>query len=243
VLISEQIVRRSAPDPAAETELQRALIQNGFRIVDLGQSEKLDAREWLLNANRSRGLSTADILQLATRFRADVLVTGEAFAEEVPAPPELARNGFKVYSARLEVKVLDLATAQVITSGAYTANAIGLSDLVTGKAALENAARKAALDVPGKLANWASGRSAIAGRAYAVRLDNVPSYAALNNLIARLKNAANVTTVTSRQFDSVGAALEVQFTGPPENLAALLETLGLEVTGLSAGEVRAVFKR
>jgi hypothetical protein len=237
VLISEQIVRRSAPDPAAETELQRALIQNGFRIVDLGQSEKLDAREWLLNANRSRGLSTADILQLATRFRADVLVTGEAFAEEVPAPPELARNGFKVYSARLEVKVLDLATAQVITSGAYTANAIGLSDLVTGKAALENAARKAALDVPGKLANWAS------GRAYAVRLDNVPSYAALNNLIARLKNAANVTTVTSRQFDSVGAALEVQFTGPPENLAALLETLGLEVTGLSSGEVRAVFKR
>jgi hypothetical protein len=242
VLIPEVIIRRVVPDPAAETEVQRALITNGFRVLDIGQTDKLRAREEVLGSLRANGLSNGDIVRLGARFKADLFVTGEAFAEEiVPNPPEFARAGLRGYQARLELKVIDLATGQLAFSNAYTATGVGLVDSVAGKQALENAAKRASVELPQWLNKWLV--SFGSGRTFAVVVNNAPSYGVYSRLISTLKTTAGINSVNSRQFDNVSGILDVQYAGPIEQLADILLNAGLEVDSVSGGEIRASFQK
>ena len=234
VLIPESILRRSVPDPAAETEVQRALIAAGYRVVDAMQVDKLSARDAL----RSGGLDSETLRQVNARLKADLLVTGEAFAEEYGA----VSGGLQAYSSRLELKIVDLATAQVLYSEAFTAGGVGATDAVAGKTALQNAAKLAVPELPRVLLGWLSGSGKGVGRTYAVRVRDVPSFKALNALLADLRSVAGVRNVQSRQFDDAGAQLEVEFDNSPEELAGLLEDFNLKVIGLSAGEITAQFQ-
>lgn len=240
VLIPEQIIRNPVPDPAAETEVMRALIGGGYRVVDAAQSERLTARDQL----RSGNFDPQTLGEIATRFQADLLVTGEAFAEELPSvPDELRGTGMQAYNARLEVKIIDLSSAQVIYSNAFHAGGVGATDGIAGKTALTNAARKAVLELPSTILTWLSGQGQGAGRTFTVRVTGVPNFRALTDLSGMLRNAAGVRSVSSRQYDAGGSVLEVEYEGAPEDLATLLEDLHLTVRGLSAGEITAEFTK
>lgn len=232
VAIPESILRRVVPDPAAETEIQRSLIAAGYRVIDLKQAE--------LNALRDvtrEGTSGQALRELRTRYQADLLVTGEAFAEEYGNV-----LGQRAYSARLELKIVDLATAQVIYSDAFTGTGVGNTDAVAGKTALQNVARTAAPALPGSLLSWLSGNGKAAGRTFTVRIQGLPSFSALNTTLATLRNTASVTTVLNRHFDAAGALVEVEYSGAPEELAVLLEQLGFVVTSVTAGEITVAAK-
>jgi len=100
VLIPETVIQRTVPDPAAETAISNGLIQAGMILVDLKQSEKLEGREavmgWLEGRNDRNTLT-----RLASRFKADLLVTGEAFAEQITnAPAEIRAAGFASFGSR-----------------------------------------------------------------------------------------------------------------------------------------------
>lgn len=233
VLIPESILRRPVPDPAAETEVQRALIAAGYRVVDVKQTDALTVRDTI----RGGELDAQAYHELATRFGADLLVTGEAFAEEYGAV-----LGNRAYTSRLELKVIDLATGQMIFSDAFTSTGTAATDAVAGKAALANAAKLAVPTLPGTLLRWLSGNGQSAGRTFSVKLQHVPSFRGLNDLLARLRASAGVHAAISRQFDTAGASVEVEYDGSPEDLAQLLEDQQLAVTGLSAGEITATFK-
>lgn len=233
VLIPETILRRPTPDPAAETEVQRALIAAGYRVVDLKQAEQNALRDVL----RGGSLSGQALSDLATRFKADLLITGEAFAEEYGTV--LSQ---RAYTSRLELKIVDLATAQVIFSDAYTGTGTAPTDAVAGKAALQNVAKTAVPALPGALLGWLSGNGKAAGRTFTVRLVGVPSFRSLNDTLASLRGSAGVKAALNRQFDAAGALVEVEFGGSPEDLATLLEDLGLSVTGLSAGEITVSYR-
>ncbi len=233
VLIPESILRRPVPDPAAETEVQRALIAAGYRVVDVKQTEALNLRDTV----RGGGLDAQAYRELSTRFGADLLVTGEAFAEEYGAV-----LGNRAYTARLELKVIDLATGQMIFSDAFTGTGTAATDAVAGKAALGNVAKLATPNLPGTLLRWLSGNGKSAGRTFSVKLTGVPNFRTLNDLLARLRGSAGVHAALSRQFDAAGAAVEVEYDGSPEDLAQLLEDQQLAVTGLSAGEITATFR-
>ncbi|MGM9319310.1 flagellar assembly protein T N-terminal domain-containing protein [Deinococcus aquaticus] len=234
VLIPESILRRPTPDPAAETEIQRALIAAGYRVVDLKQSELNTVRDVL----RSGDLDPQARSELATRFKADLLVTGEAFAEEYGAV--LSQ---RAYTARLELKIVDLATGQIIFSDAFTGTGAASTDSVAGKTALQNVAKLATPGLPGALLGWLSGNGKAAGRTFTVRITNVPSFKALNDTLATLRGSAGVNAALNRQFDTAGALAEVEYNGAPEELAQLLEDLGLQVTGLSAGELTVTYRQ
>lgn len=240
VLIPEQIIRNPVPDPAAETEVMRALIAGGYRVVDATQSERLTTRDRL----RSGHLDPQILEEIATRFQADLLVTGEAFAEELPqVPAELRSSGMQAYNARLELKIIDLSNGQVIYSDAFHAGGIGATDGIAGKTALANAARKAVPTLPSTILTWLSGQGQGAGRTFTVRVTGVPNFRALTDLSGTLRNAAGVGSVSSRQYDAGGSVLEVEYEGSPEDLATLLEDLHLMVRGVSAGEITAEFTK
>lgn len=234
VIIPEVILRRTVPDPASQTEIARVLVNAGYRVVDDAQTRELAQREIVRNGQ----LDAQALRDIATRFRADVLITGEAFAEEKGAV--LGQRG---YSARLELKAVDLASGQVFFSDAYTSTGLGMTDAVAGKTALQNTAQLAAPALPGVLLKWLAGDSRVAARAYTVRLLGAPSFSAYNSVVAALRGLRGVASATSRQFDSAGSLVEVQYDGSPEDLATQLETLRLTVSGLSAGEITAEFTK
>lgn len=234
VVIPEWILRRTVPDPAAQTEVTRALVNAGYRVVDDVQTRALADRE----AFRSGQLDPAALAELRTRFRADVLVTGEAFAEE--KGNVLGQRG---YTARLELKFVDLATGQVFFSDAYTGTGLGATDSVAGKTALQNTARLASPNLPGALLRWLAGNGAVAARTFTVRLLGAPSFTAYNNAVAALRALSGVRGAVSRQFDTANSIVEIEFDGSPEELAALLETAGMSVRALTAGEITATFAR
>lgn len=227
VAIPEQILRRPTPDPAAETEIQRALITAGYRVVDLKQAEKNNVRDVVRGTVSAQGLQ-----ELATRYQADLLITGEAFAEEYGNV-----LGQRAYTARLEMKVIDLATAQIIFSDAFTGTGMSATDSVAGKTALQNVAKVAAPNLPKALLTWLSGSGQAASRTFSVRLSGVPSFKVFSETLASLRNTQGVHAALSRQYDAAGTLVEVEFDGSPEDLAVALEDLGLKVTGLSAGEI------
>ncbi|GGM57905.1 hypothetical protein GCM10008956_36910 [Deinococcus arenae] len=233
VVIPEQVLRRVVPDPAAETEVQRALIAAGYRVVDLSQSQLNAARDVV----RSGAVDPQARRELATRYQADLLVTGEAFAEEYGAV--LSQ---RAYTARLEIKIVDLATGQVIFSDAFTGAGTAATDAVAGKTALQNVARTATPALPGALLGWLSGSGKAAGRTFTVRFLQVPTFRALNDSLALLRGSAGVQAALNRQFDAAGALAEVEYAGSPEELAQLLEDLGFTVTGLSAGELTVTYR-
>lgn len=231
VLIPEEVIRRPVPDPAAETEIMRALLEAGFKLVDLNQSELLESREAL-----KLGLEPELLADLKSRFSADVLITGEAFSEE-----DTVISGVSFFQARLEVKAINLANGQLFYSEAFTAPGKNVTPSVAAKDALQVAASEAGLVLPEKLDAWLASVNTT-GRVLVLRLENVPSFRAYTDTLDQLRALSGVQEVSSEQFDAQGSEVEVSFQGTQEDLAILLEeSLGLSVTGLSAGEIRASF--
>ncbi|WP_415790279.1 hypothetical protein [Deinococcus saxicola] len=215
VIIPEVILRRPVPDPAAETEIGRSMVESGLRLVDASQQ--------VLNATReivrgSPSLSAPALAELRTRLNADVLVTGEVFAEEYGA----VAGGLRGYTAQLEVKVINLTSGQVLHTQAFQGRAAGAL-------------------LPGKIIGALQGAGTTAPRAYVMRAGPPVTFAQLNALGARLRGSGAVGAFTIRSVDSAGAVAELQFTGSVTELAALLESLGVQVAGLTGGEITVRF--
>jgi len=244
VLIPETVIQRTVPDPAAETAISNGLLQAGMILVDLKQSEKLESREavmgWLEGRNDRNTLT-----RLASRFKADLLVTGEAFAEQITnAPAEIRAAGFASFGSRLEVKVVDLATARILYSNAFTASGANLAPLIAAKTALQNAGEDAVVEIAPALLKWRGGNGVTApARAYVVRAVGIPSYSKFKGVLEKLRVQKGVSNVDSRQYDIKDSEIEVNFGGSVDDLASLLEKVGLVVTKLSAGEIRATYRK
>jgi hypothetical protein len=234
VVIPEVILRRPVPDPAAETEIGRALVESGLRLVDASQQ--------VLNATREivRGsptLSAQAVAELRTRLNADVLVTGEAFAEEYGA----VAGGLRGYTARLEVKVIDLASGQVLHTQAFQGSAANATDALAGKTALMNVGKAAGALLPSTIIKALQGGGTTAPRAYVLRAGPPVTFSQLNALGERLRGKSAVGAFTIRSVDQAGAVAELQFTGSVTELAALLESLGIRVAGLTGSEITVRF--
>lgn len=231
VLIPEEIIRRPVPDPAAETEIMRALIEAGYRVVDPGQQKRNAERNLL------RGQDLNALPDLQTRLNADYLVTGEAFAEEYGA----VAQGVRGYTARLEVKVIDLASGQVVYSKAFQGSGVGATDALAGKTALMNVGRTAGRELPGLLNQVLQGRTSVAQRAQVLRILTPVSFSQVNALAGRLKAQPGVNDVVIRSVDAGGALLDIMSSESASALASHLENLGLQISGLTGNEISVRF--
>ncbi|MDV6373033.1 hypothetical protein [Deinococcus arenicola] len=234
VVIPEVILRRPVPDPAAETEIGRSLVESGLRLVDASQ-QVVNATREIVRASPT--LNAGALAELRTRLNADVLITGEAFAEEYGA----VAGGLRGYTARLEVKVIDLATGQVLHTQAFQGSAANATDALAGKTALMNVGKAAGALLPGKIMGALQGGGTVAPRAYVMRAAPPVTFAQINALGSRLRGNSAVGAFTIRAVDTAGASAEVQFTGSAAELAALLESLGVRVSGLTGSEITIQF--
>jgi len=139
VVIPEEHRRNAAPvpipDPAAETAIARAFLEHGFRLVDKETVQRLrDDRVW---QQILRGqVDAARLHEIHKQTGADVLITGEAFSQ---SPGRIGNSSLWNCRARVEVKIILLATGEIIAADAAHAAGNEMTEELASKASLNNA--------------------------------------------------------------------------------------------------------
>jgi hypothetical protein len=129
VVVPEQQGGRAAAQPAVETALIHDFLQAGLRVVDAQRSAELRARGVDL-AHLEGNHELAKVL--ADTYGAEVMVTGEAFSQ---ASGEVF--GLPNSAARVDLKAVDLASADVIWRNAAQGNRADQTAELASKLALE----------------------------------------------------------------------------------------------------------
>lgn len=153
VVIPEFHIRRRIPDPAGETEIKRMLQREGFRIVDQAQTEVVEAREAAIRGDKA---GRDELVAIANRLGADVLITGEAFSEEIAN-----RGPIAVCRARIEIKVILTDTAEDIASDDGHATGEDRASSVAHKKAIREAATACANKLLQRLLVEGAGQQAL----------------------------------------------------------------------------------
>jgi len=100
------------------------------------------------------------------------------------------------------------------------------------------------VEIAPALLKWKGGNGVNApARAYVVRAVGIPSYSKFKSVLEKLRVQRGISNVDSRQYDIKDSEIEVNFGGSVDDLASLLEKVGLTVTKLSAGEIRATYRK
>jgi TolB-like protein len=133
VVIPEMHVRQPVLiDPAAETEIVKRLLADGFQVID-SEYTVMMARD----PENSGGLfstrkTTADY---AAQKGAAILLYGEAISEQ-----GAQLDAFEGCRARVELKAIDTKTGNILVADSAYAGATDLAETVAGKKAIQKAA-------------------------------------------------------------------------------------------------------
>lgn len=153
VVIPETMLGRAGvPDPAAETQLIKRLTDAGYKVIE--QRDVAQIRDTPV-VQQVWGSPTQQQTQaLGTRYRADVLIVGQAFSEAIgqvaapqapsqpgaPPPPPVGGPALVSARARVQVRVIMAATGRIATSESGTASAADVGEAMAAKEALSKAA-------------------------------------------------------------------------------------------------------
>ena len=142
VAVDEVILRLPPPpDPAVETVTRQLLQILGYQVLDETIADRNEMRD-RIRALRRGDQGAAD--WFSERFRADILIYGEAFAEEVRRGGVHAPRRF---TAMAELHAVALDTARGLGSTTRTSVVEGESPNQCGKIALWEAGKSAAAHV------------------------------------------------------------------------------------------------
>lgn len=143
VIIPEMnVTQHNLIDPAAENELVKRLIKDGFTVKN-AEYVTMMRKELAKNPGALKKTS----VELAADKGVDVLIYGEAISELG------ARLGsFEGCRARVEVKAVNTKDGSIILSESSYGGATDLAESTAGKMALQNAANKLADKIDYKLA-------------------------------------------------------------------------------------------
>jgi len=211
-----------------ENQIESALLQKGFQLVDAGQvSRKKELEGLLLQGDPTRAG------KMARDFGAEVLVEGEVrrtFVDERQVYGQIMR----FFSNEVRVKVLETDTAKVIYSGYRTRPPSGAGAFLP----LEEATGELIDEMTaGILEQWR--RDVFQAGSYQIGASNI-SFNDLSRLKDGLRNIRGVTDVQVRSFQSGHASIEVTYQGPVQELAEKISAIKSprpEIKGLQANTI------
>lgn len=131
VVTQEYILRLpQPPDPALETEVLRSFLAYGFQMADIDAATRSRLREVMLQT--ADGDTRDASVKIDAAIPADILITGEAFAEEAPGG---------AFVARVELKVIAVQTGAVLAAFADPHQTVrGRTPNVAAKEAIQRGA-------------------------------------------------------------------------------------------------------
>jgi len=221
VVIPEQHLGRTIRDPAAETEMIKLLLRQGFYLVDQKQSAEVR------NSSVMRQIEQGDFkaaAEVGRRYGADILVTGEAFSQETfRKPVESGRIQMVVVGcrARVEYRAIRVDTAEIVSADGAHESGMDATTELASKKALAAAASKLAESVTQDLLLIP------AAGTYQVQT-KVSGFTRIGNAFAfeeALRKLPGVRQVTRQNYTGGVDLLEVQVESELyERLSADLET-------------------
>jgi curli biogenesis system outer membrane secretion channel CsgG len=169
VVVPETILQRPAvPDPAAETEIIRQLTQLGLTVLDDQRIRELRADREVIALARGT-VDPVALEHLRSKYGADVIIVGEALAQRNDVQQADSQTVFS--RARVEIRALRLDNGQILAADAEHAAGRDLSETLSCKLALSQAARALAPRFIKAMDRSAAGSGGMQLAAQSVRLE------------------------------------------------------------------------
>lgn len=216
VVIPEYHIQRAVPDPAAETEIIRQLINAGFKTIDPKVYQEIRNTDPALFKDNKKSVL------FARQKGADILVTGEAFSERASDASGSLMSGLSGCNARVEIKAITLDTGEILFADAYNSPAPQLhtSEAVASKQALQIAAS----EISGKLVTALSLRPASLSRTKIIEAGIFPDVKTSVIFRKEISKLPGVRKVHREQYDRGHLMLEADVnTNETENLDMYIE--------------------
>jgi hypothetical protein len=213
VVIPEEFIRLPPPpDPAAETVIVDGLIDAEYILKDQVISAEIRYGPVVENAFAGDPVAMRGIFEMCN---AEILVIGEAFAEEIPA----VLSGMHTCRARVEIKAVQ-QDGTIISSVGMQGTASDPALNVSAKLALENAARNVLDDLLADLVSIQGGPGQIE-----VNLSGCESITQLASIENQIRNMEGVLAVDRLEFRDGTARIKVALGIGWEDFAVALEAI------------------
>jgi hypothetical protein len=217
-----------------ENQIESALLQKGFQLVDAGQvNRKKQLEGLLLKGDPTRAG------KMARDFGAEVLVDAEVrrtFAGE----RQVYGRSIRFFSNEVRLKALEADTAKILYSGYKTRPASGAEAFQP----LEEATAELIDEMTaGILEQWR--KDVFQAGSYQLEVAGI-SFNDLSKFKEGLKKIRGVSGVQVRSFQSGHASLEVKYQGPAQELAEKIGAMKSprpEIKGLQANTIEVGIKK
>ncbi len=234
VLVDEVVDGERQFLSTAEGEVLKAFQKAGYMLVDPGQAGAI--RKGEIEAAKISG-DTAALQELARSFQSDVLIHGKAQANTATKQKV---SGVVLYAvnSQLQLKAIITQTAHVIGAEGSELRVQGTSP---GDGAMK-AFQKLSPSMAGSLLHTVAyalvggSSGSIPGRSFKVTVSDL-SFAEARSLRDSLGEVRGVNGVYQRAYANRTLELDVSAETSSEEIAIALESLGVEITGITAGTV------
>lgn len=212
VIVPEtHISRPHIPDPAVETELNRQLIDAGYKVIDQSRVRALISNAIEDRLMRKDAMARAEAMRLARKVGADIVVTGEAFtvvALRQQTDTDLGRVENIYCRARVELKAYRVDTAEMVFADAITKTGRPeISEELSSKTALQDAAEEIGPDMIQKLDKLGTSNTVT----ISVEVRNV-SFSQGELIRDVLRRAANAVEISEGDYDASTWSFDVTVT-------------------------------
>lgn len=227
VIIPEEHISRFIPDPAAETEVIRQLLEAGFRVVDQTQVSRVRDSEMIRRALEG---DIGAYHWLQEEYNADLLVLGEAFSELVGT-----YYGFFSCRARVEVRVVRSDTGEILAAHGIHESGVDITESTASKKSLMNAGASMASYLIEVLPRGLSESL----RSIQVTLGSI-SFRDLQTFMDHVKDFYLVEDAYLREYAGRNARIDIKTSLLPMGLAQEIVDwipLPLEVVGISGSRI------
>lgn len=234
VVVDEAIEGERPFLSTVEGEVLTSFKNAGYLIVDQDQVRSNHAREYEVAQQTG---DVQKLKELAENFDADVVIYGKA---QSLSYTKQKIEGQTLYGVRsqLQLKAIITHTGYVLGAEIPEVKKTGSSPQDGGVRGLRIASHKAADSLVNKVAySLVSGSSgSIPGRTIKVYVCDI-SFSKVKKLKAYLESAESITGIYQRQYKDKRLEIDVNVDGTVDNVAELLESFGVDITGMTANAV------
>ncbi len=227
--------------PSSQTRIENVLLKFGIPMVDKNQIDEVTKKDM---AAARLADDVAKIATIGARFKADIIVVGQAEASKAR---ESSAYGMKSFTFSAEVKMRGFRAANARLLFADTAEAQTTGNADSRKTAASNAIQNAAemmakKFVIGLMDQWTTELSRGVGQDITLEISGI-SYAQTAALVKELAaNSKLVTHCERKDFSNNVAQILVGCTASAENFAdrlSELKSVKLEVSDVKAAAIKA----
>jgi hypothetical protein len=239
VFISEAVDDQAGEARTVQTQVEKALLKDGFPLIDMNQVKDNDKRD-LEAARLADDLNK--VAAISGRYKADIIVVGKSRATLTQSRP-IYGVLTHLYGGDAEVRAIYSTNAKMLFSDASTASFGDRNRTLAARKVLELAGDEMGKKLKLQLVEtWVTELSKQVGADYDLEISNI-KFAQLNALSKELRaNTKLVTHCETKDYRNDVALLVVGCTTSTMNLATWmseLKSVRLEITQVNPGSIKA----